>query len=203
MKLEQQGEVFISIYSIDYLLRCSVVETSGNFAKIHPASGKTEMFQICDPVVIISYHANQIEIVPADVISIDTKSCNIELSISNIDVDQERRIFERYPVSLEISARRKYSNKRLHMLVKNVSLYGMGAISSTELEVEDLIDIDLITEKNMFYFSGKVMWRKKLNDIYFEYGIQLTDYDVATQYQYQDYLNKQISYYISLIPKAR
>ncbi len=203
MKLEQQEEVFISIYSIDYLLKCSVVGISGKLIKISPTSGKTDMFQICDPVVIISYHANQIEIVPADVISIDRKSCSIELNICNFEVDQERRIFERYPVSLEISARRKYSNKRLHMLVKNVSLYGMGAISSTELEVEDLIDIDLITEKNMFYFGGKIMWRKKLSDNYFEYGIQLTDYDVATQFQYQEYLNKQNSYYISLIPKAR
>ena len=203
MKLEQQEEVFINVYSIDYLLKCSVAEIAGKSIKICPASGKTDMFQICDPVVIISYHANQIEMFPADVISIDSKSCSIELNISNIDVDQERRIFERYPASLEISARRKYSNKRLHMLVKNISLYGMGAISSTELEVEDLIDIDLITEKNMFYFSGKVMWRKKLNDDYFEYGIQLTDYDVTTLYQYQGYLNKQTSYFISLIPKAR
>jgi hypothetical protein len=120
-----------------------------------------------------------------------------------MEVNQDRRVFERYPVSLAISARRKYSNKRLHMLVKNLSLYGMGVISPVELEVEEMIDIDLITDKNMFYFNGMVMWKNTLSSDCFEYGLQLTNYDIATQYQFQEYLKKQISNYINMIPKAR
>ena len=33
------------------------------------------------------------------------------------------------------------------MLVRNISLYGMMVISEVELDVEEQIDIDLITEK--------------------------------------------------------
>ena len=89
------------------------------------------------------------------------------------------------------------------MLVRNISLYGMMVVSEADLEVEEHIDIDLITEKNMFYFSGMVVWKNKLTDNSFEYGLHLTHYDIATRYMFQDYLTKQKSNFANMIPKAR
>lgn len=102
-----------------------------------------------------------------------------------------------------ISARKKYSKKRLHMLVRNISLYGMMVISEVELDVEEQIDIDLITEKNMFYFSGMVVWKNRLVNDSFEYGLQLTHYDIATRYMFQEYLTKQKTNFANMIPRAR
>lgn len=203
MKFEEQDVVHINVYSIDYLLRCIIEKSSEQSLKLQPVSGKIDMLQISDPVVIIYSNENQIKTVPGDVASLDSRSCGFEVIVRNLEVNQDRRVFERYPVSLAISARKKYSNKRLHMLVRNLSLYGMGVISPVDLELEELIDIDLITEKNMFYFNGKVVWKNRLNSEYLEYGMQLTNYDIATQYQYQEYLKKQMNIYMAMIPKGR
>ena len=200
--MEQQGEVLIDIYSIDYLLRCNILELTQDILKLSPVSGKTDMFQKYDPVVVISNDAGNITAAAGDVTDIDSASKSITLSIRNEEVPEERRVFDRYPASLMVSARKKYLNKRIYMLVKNLSLYGMGVISEVELDEEESIDIDLITEKNMFYFSGKVIWKKQLDNI-FEYGLQLTHYDIATKYHFQDYLNKQLSNYANMIPKAK
>ncbi len=203
MGIETQDVVYISVYSIDYLLKCTVTDTSDKILKLSPLSKKLDMLQMCDPVVIVCSRDGQIKTIPGDVASIDSKACEFELNLNDIEVNQERRVFERYPVSLAISARRKYSSKRLHMLVKNISLYGMGVISPVDLEVEELVDIDLITDRGMFYFNGKIVWKSKFSSEYFEYGMQMTNYDIATQYQFQNFLNKQTHYYMNLIPKAR
>ncbi|NMA34586.1 MAG: PilZ domain-containing protein, partial [Clostridiaceae bacterium] len=188
MKINPQHELLLSIYSIDYLLRCNVVELTEKNLKIMPVSGKTDMFQLLDPVVLITVDINDIKTVSADVTDIDGRAGSVSLFLRNEDVPHERRVFERYPVSLMISARKKFSSKRLHMLVRNISLYGMMVVSEADLEVEEHIDIDLITEKNMFYFSGMVVWKNKLTDNSFEYGLHLTHYDIATRYMFQDYL---------------
>jgi hypothetical protein len=203
MGFEANDVVYISVYSIDYLLKCSVAEASDKALRLCPHSGKLDMFQVYDPVVIVSDKDGKITANPGDVASIDTGSCLLDLNLCEVEVDNERRIYERYPVSLTISARKKYSSKRLHMLVRNISLYGMGVISPVDLEPEDLVDIDLITDRNMFYFNGKIMWKNKLSGTYFEYGMQLTNYDIATQHLFQEFLNKQMDHYSYLIPRVR
>jgi hypothetical protein len=203
MRIDLQRELLLSIYSIDYLLRCSVVELVDKNLKLVPVSGKTDMFQLLDPVVLISVDHNDITTTSADVTAIDTESGNVSLFIRDEDVPVERRVFERYPVSLMISARKKFSSKRIHMLVKNISLYGMMVVSETELDVEEQIDIDLITERNMFYFSGMVVWKNRLINDCFDYGLQLTHYDIATRHLFQEYLTKQKTNYANMISKAR
>jgi hypothetical protein len=203
MRIDPQRELLLSIYSIDYLLRCNVVELMDKNLKLVPVSGKTDMFQLLDPVVLISVDYNEITTTSADVTAIDTESGNVSLFIRDEDVPVERRVFERYPVSLMISARKKFSSKRIHMLVKNISLYGMMVVSETELDVEEQIDIDLITERNMFYFSGMVVWKNRLINDCFDYGLQLTHYDIATRHLFQEYLTKQKTNYANMISKAR
>ncbi len=203
MTIAKQDVVYISVYSVDYLLKCTVEEASDKLLKLSPFSGKLDMLQICDPVVVVTSKGDQIDMIQADVASIDIGSCQVDLNIHDMDVYQDRRVFERYPASLAISARRKYSSKRLHMLVRNISLYGMGVISPVDLEVEELVDLDLITDRSMFYFNGKIVWKNKFSSEYFEYGMQLTNYDVATQYQFQEYLKKQTAHFANMIPKAR
>ncbi len=203
MGFETNDVVYVSVYSIDYLLKCNVSDASDNMIRLCPFSGKLDMFQAYDPVVIVIDKDGQVKMIPGDVSSIDRRSGELVLNVREDKIDHERRVFERYPVSLAISARKKYSSKRLHMLVRNISLYGMGVISPVDMEPEEFIDIDLITDRSMFYFNGKVVWKNKLCDEYFEYGLQLTNYDIATQYMFQEYLNKQLSHYLYMIPRAR
>lgn len=202
MSHTQLNELLIKIYSIDYLLKCRVDEVSEKVLILSPLSGKVDMFQINDPVVVLFYEGEQLQMLPADVSVINKSAGQIVFSRPEKEIEEERRIFDRYPASLTVSARRKFSNRRLHFVAKNISMYGMGVISQVELDEEECIDIDLITDRNMLYFSGKVLWRNKL-DNGFEYGLQLTHFDVATKQSFEVYLEKQKAGYEKMFSKAR
>lgn len=202
MELVQNSEVLLRIYSLDHLLKCRVDEVSEKELKLSPLSGRVEMFEINDPVVLIYYEGKLLKTVSADVIAIDAQAGQVTFSRPEMAIFEERRVFERYPVSLVVSARRKYSNRRLHFIAKNISLYGLGAISQEDLEEEELLDVDLITEKAMFYFSGRVVWKKTRTKC-FEYGIQLTHVDIVTRKLMEEYLRSQSIEYERMIPKAK
>ena len=202
MILTQQKEVLTKVYSIDYLLKCRIDEASEKLLKLSPLSGKVDMFLVNDPIVAIVYDSKQIKTFPADVININSEADQVTFARPIIEVPDDRRIFERYPVSLVMSARKKFSNKRLHFVVRNLSMFGMGAISKADLDEEETLDIDLITDKSMFYFSGKIIWKNTLKNCY-EYGIQLTHFDVATKQSYESYLQNQKTEYLKMILKAR
>ncbi len=200
--LVQVKELFLKIYSIDYLLKCKVDEASEKIVKLSPLSGKVDMFTVYDPAVIIFCVDKQMYTLPADVESIDKTLGQVVFTRPEKEVEEDRRIFDRYPVSLTVSARRKFSSKRLHLVAKNLSMYGMCVVSQSEMDIDELIDIDLITDRNMFYFNGKVIWREKLGDG-FEYGLQLTHFDIATKQSFEGYLEKQQSEYLKMLSKAR
>ena len=198
----QLDEIVLKIYSIDYLLKCRIDGNNGRIVKLAPLSGKVDMFQIDDPTVLLFYLDGHLHMLPADVRSIDKSAGLVELEYPEKEINEERRIFERYPVSLTVSARRKFSGKRLHFVAKNVSMYGMAVISQVELDEEEQIDIDLITDKSMFYFSGRLVWKRKLQNC-FEYGLQLTHFDIATKSSFEAYLEKQRQEYEKMLSKAR
>jgi hypothetical protein len=202
MSLTQLDEIYLKIYSIDYLLKCRVEEVSGNSVKLSPKSGKIDMFLINDPTVLIHFEGNQLVTIPADVVSVDRETGIVTVAQPEKDLNEEERIFERYPVSLVVSARRKFTNRRQELIVKNISMFSMDVISKTLFEEDEFIDLDLITEKSMFYISGKVLAKKAAGKLY-EYSLQLTHFDIATKQSFEDYLLRQKLEYINMIKKAR
>jgi hypothetical protein len=200
--LAQINEIAIHMHTIDYALKCRICSINNERLLVAPLIDKVDMFQLNDPVVCIFMHNGVLYLKGADVKAIDNMRMTAELLITDHDIKEERRIFERFPSSLAISARRKFTSKRLHFIAKNISQYGMGAVSSADLDIGETIDIDLITGKYMFYFVGKVMWKQQvLNG--FEYGFQLTDFDVATKSSFGAYLGKLKEEYRIMYMKAR
>lgn len=195
-------EVVLSVYSIDYLLKCRVCSKDGSMLKVSPISNKVDMFQFNDPVVILYNDHDQLQMKGGNVKAIDNTNKDITITVVARDVDEDRRIFERYPASIPLSVRRRFTNKRLSFIAKNISLYGIGAISRADLDLDEMVDIDLITGKYMFYFGGKVIWKNQLENC-FEYGFQLTDFDIATKMSFEAFLGKQKSEYFNALNKAR
>lgn len=195
-------EVALSLYSIDYLLKCRVCGIEGKKLTLAPVSGKVDMFQFNDPVAIVYMDNNQLYLRGGDVKTIDGARMEVTLSVISNETEEERRIFDRYPSSILVDARKKRSSKRLNFIAKNISLYGMGAVSKAELDVDEQVDIDLITGKYMFYFGGKVVWKKQLENC-FEYGFTLTDFDIATKRSFEVYLGKLKSEFLNAYGKAR
>lgn len=202
MDTTELREVLLSVYSIDYLLKCEVLEHNGDIVKFAPNCGRIDMLQIHDPVVLLVTRDKRLEPFSVDISDIDSQNSLVTGRLRAKEAEEERRIFERYPVSLAVSVRRKFSGKRLHFIVRDISLYGMGVISQEDLELEEFIDIDLITDRSMFYFSGQVIWKNSLDDRY-EYGLRLTNYDVSTKQSFEEYLNRLNESYQKLIPRAR
>jgi hypothetical protein len=200
--LAQIKEIAIHMHSIDYALKCRVCSVDGERILVSPLINKVDMFQLNDPVVCIFMYNDGLYLKGADVKAVDSVGMTAELLITDHDIKEERRIFERHPSSLAISARRKFTSKRLHFIARNISQYGMGVISSADLDIGESIDIDLITGKYMFYFVGKVIWKEKIVNS-FEYGFQLTDFDVATKSSFEAYLGKLKEEYRNMYMKAR
>lgn len=195
-------EVAIQTHSIDYALKCEVIQASEQTVRISPVAGKVDMFQMNDPVVCLYMANGVLQHKSGEVCAVYHKERFAEFSMTDDSSKDERRLFERYPVSIAISARRKFASKRHHLVAKNISQFGMGAVSQVELDENEMIDIDLITGKYMFYFGGKVVWKKpKGRD--FEYGLQLTHFDVATKTSFDNYLEKIYEVYNGLFQKAR
>lgn len=201
MGLNGHEDIFLSVYSIDYLLKCKVDENSGEILKLSPLSGRTDMFQVHDPVVLLTYDTD-LDVIPADVIEIDAANSYVFFRIRKKEIEEERRVYERYPVSLAVSARKKFSSRRINLIVRNISLYGMGVVSDADLPEEEFLDIDLITDKNMFYFNSQVIWKNSRGNS-FEYGLKLVNYDIATKSSFEEYLKKQKEGFLGMMPKAR
>ena len=200
--IAQLSEIAILVHSIDYMLKCRIHNICERRIKVSPLANKLDMFQINDPVVCAYLENDELQLRSGEVKFIDNLEKSVEILIAESDTHDERRMFERYPVSLAVSARKKFTNKRLHFIAKNISQYGMGAISESNLEMDDSIDINLITGKYMFYFVGKVIWKQNIENG-FEYGFRLTDFDIATKLSFEAYLGKLKDEYRSMYFKAR
>lgn len=198
----QLSEIAVQVHSIDYVLKCRIISLSGDKIILSPLEKQVDMFQVNDPVVLMYMEEGNLRLFSGGVIFIDVPGNFVRICIANDEVEEDRRIFERYPVSLAVSARRKFSSKRLSLFAKNISQYGLCAVSRIGLELEESIDIDLITGKYMFYFVGKVIWIKEVGDG-FEYGFQLTNVDVSTRSSMEAYLGKLKEEYKSLYMKAK
>ncbi|NTV89637.1 MAG: PilZ domain-containing protein [Clostridiales bacterium] len=195
-------KISLIVYCTDNLITCDVLEVVQNRIKASPCSGKVDMFQTGYPVVCMYLSDGVLEYRGGEIADINIKASEISILITFEEVKEERRIFERYPVSLEVSARRKFSNKRFLLLAKNLSEYGMGAISSADLDMDESIDMNLIAGRYMFYFVGKVIWKQEMGSV-FDYGFQLTEFDVTTKASMENYLAKLKEEYKKLFEKSK
>lgn len=198
----RNSEIAIQVHSIDYVLKCRVCSISGKKLILSPLEKEVDMFQENDPIVIMYLEEGLLQFGSGDIVGVDMPNNTVNVLLTELDNTEERRIFERYPVSMAVSARRKFSNKRLSLVAKNISQYGMHAVSKVNLDIEESVDIDLITGKYMFYFVGKVIWKEPKGSS-FEYGFQLTDFDVSTKNLMESYLNKLKDEYRSMYSKAK
>jgi hypothetical protein len=195
----------IQIYNMEFAMKCEIVEQKDMEITVRITLGKCDMIRQNDPVVFQYMDNDVFQCRSAVAQEVDYRNCIIRLYVAEDFGNEERRVFERFPVSLEASARKKYQNRRINLIVKNLSLYGLGVVSSADIDIDELIDIDLITKRNMLYFTAKVVWKKELkgNENNYEYGIHIKDVDVATINILDEYLKKLRSVYVDMYDKAK
>jgi len=195
-------DVAIYVYCIDYAIKCKITDVDGKKLTLKPISNKVDIFQPRDPVVCMYTERGEFRICGGDVTAVNNGDGLVDIEVVDDGPDMNRRLFERFPTSMQVSVRRKFTSRRHSLAARNISLYGMSVVSTAELNMEELIDIDLIAGKNSFYFGGKVIWKNPIESK-IEYGFQLTNFDIATKMSFEAYLDKIKNEYYNLFLRAR
>lgn len=151
-------------------------------------------FKKNDPVVVYSIKNQRAEILSCDVTAKDLNDCVLiaKKEVKGSTQWEEKRQFERYPVSLYADIKVKSLSKRNFALIKNLSYSGMLIYSKAEIPEEEQFDIDLYADKQVIFLKA-VTVRKLEHTEFSEYGIQMvyTDFNsIETMKKYVEGLRE-------------
>jgi hypothetical protein len=121
-----------------------------------------------DPVVLGYENENIVNICEATVTDINYNKNTISVNIKNIQTLTNKRITQRFPVSL--SAYITNDKEKSFAYIRNLSLDGLSICSKHEKNKGDVINIQTIVENKELVFDAKIMW-KKPGKLGFEYGL--------------------------------
>lgn len=143
-----------------------------------------------DPILIGTLsNDDSLNVTGGNVISFNKQNdtyilCKNELGTLSKDLD--RREYERFPTSLMGEIKDQNSINRESIFLKDFSYLGMGAYSTGEFEVDDIVDISIYLSNNVATFDGAIK-RKCKSFGRNEYGIQIVHRDknsmISTQSQ--------------------
>lgn len=125
-----------------------------------------------DPVVLGYEQDGQVYILGCTIHKIRPKDNSVELKIDKVDSSADQRQYERYPVSLYGDIRARYGSKKYLVTIKDISYYGMLVYSKTELQINDLVEVDIYMDKNIVFLKGNIV-RKMQTPHHFEYGLTI------------------------------
>lgn len=121
-----------------------------------------------DPVVLGYENENIVNICESTITGINYNTNTISINIKNIQSLTNKRITQRFPVSL--SAYITTEKDKSFAYVRNLSLDGLSICSRCEKNKGDIINIQTIIENQDLDFDAKIMW-KKVGKLGFEYGL--------------------------------
>lgn len=121
-----------------------------------------------DPVVLGHESENIVNLCESIIAGIDYNNNTISINIKNIQSLTNKRITQRFPVSL--SAYITSDREKSFAYIRNLSLDGLSICSKHEKNKGDIINIQTIIENKELEFDAKIMW-KKVGKFGFEYGL--------------------------------
>ena len=140
-----------------------------------------------DPAVLGFQSGSDIYVSECSIQSINAQEGSAALKIENTEHIKEKRIFERFPVSLYADMISQNGAKKA-AYVRNISLNGLFVISKNELAVGDKVVFDTLIDNRILKLPGTVMWKMK-NSNNFHYGINIIFQDYNTKNSLKLYLN--------------
>lgn len=140
-----------------------------------------------DPAVLGFQTGLDIYAAECSIRSINAKDGNVVLKIENTEHIKEKRIYERFPVSLYADMRAKNGTKKA-AYVRNISLNGLSIVSKSELSEGDEVVCDTYIDNRVLELPGTVMWKAKSSKN-FQYGIKTMFQDYNTRNSLKLYLN--------------
>ncbi|HOA97923.1 PilZ domain-containing protein [Acetivibrio saccincola] len=169
MKLKVGEIVTLKHYSGKKINKGLISDVESNNVVVRPEKDfLIYSYFIDDPLVLGYENENIVSICEAVVTDIDYNKNTISVNIKNIQTLTNKRITQRFPVSL--SAYITNHNEKLFAYIRNISLDGLSICSKLEKNKGDIINVQTIIENKELIFDAKIMW-KKPGKLGFEYGL--------------------------------
>lgn len=129
-----------------------------------------------DPVIIGYEIGREVYICDGTIIKVSPRNNNFEIKCNNAQIITDKRLDERYPVSLyaEITSARK----RETALIKDISINGMTIKTKLDFSEGLEIELDAYLGKAVVPLRATIMWKKKEIEKY-QYGVQFVYFDIG------------------------
>lgn len=188
MKLKPGDIVSVAHYSESIPFQSVVVEVLEDEVLLNlPNKFSAYNLSEDDPAVLGFQDGLDIFAAECSIRTINVKKRTVTLKIENTEYIKEKRIFERFPVSLYADMIPQNGTKRA-AYVRNISLDGLSVVSQDELSVGDKIVFDTYIDNRILKLPGTVMWKMKSSKN-FQYGIETMFEDFNTKNSLRLYLN--------------
>jgi hypothetical protein len=182
-------------YIIDFKDKFITVKLTRDFPK-------NSLFEN-DPIVL-GYELNStVYLLGCDIKSIDIEAGTVSLKIDlMIDIDPNKRRHERYPISLYADLITLDIRKKYTAIIKNLSQYGMLIYSKADLLLNQPIEVNIYTEKDVVFIKGTIN-RKTVESNYIKYGFEIKYENVKSINLIEGYIKKMKLSYEQQIKKLK
>lgn len=140
-----------------------------------------------DPIVVGFQSENNVYISECIIEKIHPGEGCVKVKAENTEFITDKRVYERFPVSLYAEARGENIKKRSVAYVKNISLEGLSVVSREEINEGQEIDFDIYIDGRVIVVTG-VITRKTKNANNNEYGMKIIYKDFNTKNSLKLYL---------------
>ena len=170
MKFKAGEIVTLKHYSVDNNNRGIISEAFNDGVVIKPEKDfLIYSFFDSDPVVIGYESENIINLCESTVSFIDYKDNSFTLTINNVQSIKNKRITQRFPVSL--CAYIINDNAQIFSYIRNISLDGLSLCSKQEFKKGEVFSIKTKIATIELNFKARIVW-KNVSKVGFEYGLE-------------------------------
>lgn len=153
-----------------------IIEISGAFLKLELLSKRNAKFEAEEPAVIICNSDSGFFVKGCSIISVDENGYLIKICCDNNCTGENKRMYDRYPVSYYTDLKFLSENKRYPALVKDISKYGFKILTEVEIPIDQMIEISPYLDKKLIFITASIIRVVKKNKFH-EYGAKISGED--------------------------
>ena len=164
--------VSIKHYSGPASIKCIVLENTEEYIQIK----LTKEFAVFnffegDPIVLGYEIGSDIFIGEGSILLINSRNNAIKIQVPDVRMITDKRLAERFPVSIYADIKDQRTKKREVVIIKDISLQGMGMMSKVEFSEDDIIEFDAYFGQLVVPLKACILRKQKIADTY-HYGTQ-------------------------------
>ena len=181
MKINVGVVVSMKHYSSSLPLQGKVLHCSDNSVSIHIlGNDNSYSFSKNDPVAMSFSSEKKIYVLGGSILDFDSNKKILSLSIEKIDLLEEKRLFERFPLSRNCNIQIGQSLTKYPGIIKNMSLNGLMILCDAEFPIYQKLKISFDIGSKSIDLTCIVIRKNKLSPTHSEYCLKIHYVDETT-----------------------